>query len=161
MIILGKDGKEYASVEDCVKADEAFDKKVQEQEKKEAAEKKAKEDAIALKKAEISKRKKELSLKIESAQELVDEARKAYDTASEQAQELVAEARKKASQLLCEADEKLKEATQIKVAAIREFNNEFGTYTTVLTGDAAWNEYKRISNSMDDTFSLLKRFFRF
>lgn len=160
MIILGKDGKEYATVKECVKADAEFDKQILEKEAKIAAEKKAKEDELALKKAEVSKRKKELAAKVESSQLLVEEASKEYDLAYEEAQKILADARKKASDLVAAADAKLKDATQEKVKAIREFNKEFGTYTTVLTGDAAWNEYKRISNSFDDTFDMFRRMFR-
>ena len=73
-IISEKTGKEYPSVEECVKAEKAFEeaeaaKKAKEE--KALAEKKAKEEALSVKR-------KEAADKVEAARKTMIEANKAY-----------------------------------------------------------------------------------
>lgn len=161
MKIFGKDGNEYASVKECLRADEAYEKRIAEAKEREEAQKREQELKLAEKKAEISKRKKELSAAIDAANTEVAEARIAYNRDKERAERLIAEARKEAEVILTEANKKLKLATEKKMNAISTFNHEFGPFTTVLTGQDAWDEYKRISNSIDETFNIFKNLFNF
>ena len=64
MKIIGKDGKEYTSVEECMKAEKAFDEAV-------AAEKRKKE--------ELQKSRKERAQKVEDAYKAMVDARTAYN----------------------------------------------------------------------------------
>ena len=159
MVILGKDGKEYTSVKECLRADEEFDRKVAEETARKEAERKAAELALAEKKATISKRKKELSTAIETATEEVKLARVDYNKAKEDAEKIMAEARLAAQKLLDTAGKALKEANEKKVKAVAAFNKEFGPFSTILTGEDAWNEYKRVSDSLDSQFNVLKHLF--
>ena len=73
-IFSDKTHKEYATIEECVKAEEEFDKKV-------AEEKLAKEKALAERKAKEEKAlatRKEAAEKVEAARRKMVEANKAY-----------------------------------------------------------------------------------
>ena len=159
MIILGKDGKEYASVKECMQADEEYDKRIAEEAAQKEAAKQAEEAKIAEKKAEISKRKKELSIAIEKAKDKVKVASVDYNQAKSKAEQIMAEARKEAQAILEEASNSLKDANEEKVKAISAFNKEFGPFTTVLTGDEVLNEYLRIQSTLDKQFSMFKNLF--
>lgn len=159
MKILGKDGKEYATVKACIKADAEFDKKVAEEKAAADLEKATKELELAQKKAEISKRKKELSNAIDVASEEVKLATIEYNQAKEKAENLISEARKQAHSILDEAAKKLTAANDTRVRAISDFNKEFGPFTTVLTGTDAWNEAQRIQKAIDKQFGPFRNFF--
>lgn len=154
MVILGKDGKEYRNVKDCLAADDAFDKRVAEEAAKKEALKKAEDEKIALKKAEISRRKKELSSNIEKADEELKLARLEYKQAKEKAEKIIEDAYKEAQAITNEAHDFLKNAASNKSKAISTFNKEFGPFTTVITSEEAWDE---IQNGVEET---LKRIFR-
>lgn len=159
MIILGKDGKQYATVKECQRADAEYDKKVAEE--KAAKEAKAAHEAeqLAIRKAEISKRKKELSSAVETATDKVRVATVDYNQAKERAERLIAEARKEAQAILEEAGKNLTAANEERVSAISNFNKEFGPFTTVLTGDDAWNEAQRIQKMVDKQFNVFRSIF--
>lgn len=159
MIILGKDGKQYATVKECQRADVEYDRRIADEKAQLEAKKIADEKAIAERKAEISKRKKELSSMIESAEDKVKVAKVDYNQARAQAEKIIAEAKKEAQAILDAAGEKLKLANEEKVNAISNFNKEFGPFTTVLTGEDAWNEYQRIQNNIDRQFNAFKSIF--
>ena len=159
MIILGKDGKQYSSVKECLRADELFDKKIAEEKAAAEAKKAAEAEKVELRKAEISKRKKELSSAIESATEKVKVARMDYHKAEKEAEDIIVKARAEAQKILDAAGKNLKKAQEERISAISNFNKEFGPFTTVLTGEDAWNEYQRTQINLDRQFNLFKEFF--
>ena len=157
MRIIGKDGKEYTNVKECLQADAAFEKA--EKEKALAAEKatEALRQKIADEKAQVSKRKKELSDKIEEANDKLDYFTKEYDAVRKDAAEIINKAKEEATKIINEAAKKVEEASAERAQAISAFNAEFGPYKTVLTGSKALEEYNRFwnnfkFNSIFDTF---------
>ena len=155
MKIIGKDGKEYASVKECLTADKNYDLALEEQKIKDEQEKKALSDKIATEKAELSARKKEYANKIESAKDEVDYYKKEYEKAKLEAKKIVDEANDKAEEILKGAAKSLEEASEKKMIAIAEFNKEFGPYQTTLTGLDAINEYNKVVKQMDDMLNNL------
>ena len=141
MKIIGKDGKEYNTVEECSKADEEFDKQ---QEQKALIETEAKNA--------LSKKKKEMATAIQDAEDEVSAALTAYDKAKEEANKLIAEAKEKAKTVLKEAETKYDEAINKRYEAIKDFNNEFGAYTTTYTGKRAREEYDRAMRKINRWF---------
>ena len=147
MKITGEDGKTYESVEECLKADQAF---------KEEQEKKALE--ASEKKTALSKKKKEMADAIQAAEESVSTALTEYDAAKGRAREIVANAEKEANAVLKEARDKYVEATGARWRAIKSFNDEFGTYTTTYTGRRALEEWNRALKATDEIIdSFFKR----
>lgn len=150
MVITGKDGKIYDTVDECLEADEKFEK---EQEQKALAE--------TEKKNALSKRKKELADNIRVAEDKVSLAFEEYEKVREEARKKIAEAQEEAKKMLKEAEEKYSDASSERYEAIRNFNKEFGTYTTTYTGKQALEEYNRISKSMNRFFNNIDRYFSF
>lgn len=144
MQIIGKDGKNYETVEDCVKADKAFDEA-------EAA----KERALAEKKNAISLRKKEQADLIQKAEDAVNTASAELEKVKEEARKIVEEAQEKAKALIKDASTKYREASEARYNAIRDFNKEFGTYTTTYTGQKALEEHNRAVRHFNDVFDSL------
>ena len=111
MKILGKDGKEYSTVEECKAAELEFDKQQEEKQKAEDA-----------KKLVISKERKELATKIDAASDAYFTALKSYDEAKAKARKLVDDANVEASKILDEAKKKVNEAASEKRNAVIEYN---------------------------------------
>ena len=141
MKIIGKDGKTYETVEECVKAEKAFD---------EAEE--AKEKALAEKKNAVSTRKKEKAAAIQKAEDALNLASTELDKTREDAKKLVEEAQEKARAMIKEASAKYRVASEARYKAISDFNKEFGTYTTTYTGQKALEEYNRAVRHFNDFF---------
>lgn len=133
--------KFYESVEDCEKAEKEF-----EEEKEKLALEKSTKDK------EVSKRKKELSDKIEAAEKAVDEAYKRYYKVKEETDNDLAECLKKCKERLTESKTELIQCEEEKTNAIREFNQEFGTFQKRYTGDKAITEFNRWVNAFDRLF---------
>lgn len=148
MKIYGLDGKEYKTIEECMKADEAFEKAKKEAEAKEAE-----------KKALISKQKKEKADAIKLAEEELNLAQVAYDKAEEKARELIAKAKEEARKIISEASKELKLASNKRYEAIAAFNKDFGTYTTTYTGKEALEEYNRFNRSINNLWNHLFSWF--
>ena len=139
--------KFYETVEDCEKAEKEF-----EEEKEKLALEKATKDR------EISKRKKELSDKIEAAEKSADEAYKRYCKVKEETDNDLAECLKKCKERLSESKRELIKCEEDKTNAIREFNQEFGTFQKRYTGDKAITEFNRWVNTFDRLFDVPFRF---
>lgn len=144
-------GKEYKTVEECLKAEEEFREKEREIAKKEA-----------IKLNELTKNKKELAKAIEDADEKVNEANKLYEVAKQKAADILDKSNKEVEKILSEASKKVKEAEEEKLNALMKFNKEFGTYKTVITGEKAAEEYKKAVDRFNNSFnSVFKDFLRF
>ena len=142
MKITGKDGKEYSTVDECIKADEEFDAQ-QEQNKLAEIEKKT----------ALSKKKKEMADAIQVAEDEVSLALTDYDKAKEKANTLISEAKEEAKGILKEAAKKYDEAINKRYEALKKFNEEFGAYTTTYTGKRAQEEYDRAMRKLDRWFN--------
>lgn len=149
MTITGKDGKVYNTVDECVAADKAFD---------EAQEKRALVETE--KKNALSKQKKELADAITAADDQVTAALDKYEQAQTEARKIMAEARDRAQALLKVAKDEYDAAADEHWKAVKAFNDRFGTYTAVYTGNKAMQEYNRMARRMDDYIErVFNRFF--
>lgn len=135
-----KTNKSYDTEKECINAEKQFDLEQKEKEKKVS---------------EVSKRKKELANRIEEAEKKISEANKLYDIAKETATSIINEANKKAKELLTNAQEELKKAGAEKFNAVREFNKEFGTYTTTITGEKAAEDFEKIIRHFNNIFDTM------
>lgn len=134
-------GKEYKTVEECLKAEEEFKKKEIE----------AKKEAVKLN--ELAKTKKELAKAIEDADEKVKEANKLYEVAQQKAADILDKSNEEVEKILSDASQKVKEAEEEKLNALMKFNKEFGTYKTVITGEKAAEEYKKAVDRFNNSFN--------
>lgn len=132
----------YNSPEACLEAEKNY--------KKQQAEAEAKKSAGA-------KRKKELAKFIEDADSKLTEANELYEVARQKAAEILDKSNKEAKQILDDAQELVKAAQKAKLDAILNFNKEFGTYTTTLTGEKAANEFNNQMKRFDDNFKFIWR----
>lgn len=128
-------GKEYPTVEACLKAEKVF---------------KAEEEK---KLANTSKRKKELASKVELADKQLSEANKLYEIAKTKATEILEKANKEVKEILTASKEQVKKAEEDKFNAVMEFNKEFGVYTTTVTGEKAAEELEKSLKRFDEIFS--------
>lgn len=100
----------------------------------------------------VSKKKKELVSQIADADKTVEKASKEYDDAYAEAKQIIKDANDKAAEILKAAARKKADACEQRMLRIKEFNEEFGPYTTTYVGDRAQEEYNRIMKKMRDTF---------
>lgn len=145
MKILGKDGKEYESVEKCLEADRAFEEA-----------QKAKEIEEGNKKNAASKRKKELADAVKESDNKVRQAEESYEKSKTEANRIIKEANEKAREILTEGLNGVEAATKERTKAIQTFNNEFGPYMISYTGDAASKEYARWMREVDNILRFFK-----
>lgn len=148
MKIYGLDGKEYNTVEECIKADEAYTKAKEEAEAKEAENK-----------ALVSKQKKEKADAIKAAEDDLALAQTAYDRAEEKAREVILKAKEEAKSIMSEASKTLKEASNKKYETIAAFNKDFGVYTAKYTGKEALEEYNRFVRNFNNIWNNLFSWF--
>ena len=149
MKIIGLDGKEYQTVEQCEAADTEF----------EAARKAEEESAqkeVENEKALASKQKKDLAEKIDNAQQSYNETLDYYLRVKQEAEDTVKKARAEANKIIREAAKEVEKASSARMEAIAEFNRMYGPYRTSLTGDAAKREFDRIMDMFDMNNSIDK-----
>ena len=131
--------KNFESEEACIKAEQEYDDaRIAEQERKNT----------------ISKKKKELSDKIAAADKVIDEKYKNYDLATERASDIMCKARQESDAIIREAVVEVEKATESRMNLIKEFNEQFGPYTTQYTGDRALYEYNKVLRYFKDIFRL-------
>ena len=133
---------------------EKLSKLFESQEELEKAEVEANEGAVKEeeKLAVTKKEKKELAKAVDDADEALTKAYTEYDLARDEAKKIMSEARDKCKELLAPKETAIKEAERVKWNAIVDFNNKYGRYTRVYTGDEAIREFKRASNIIDNMF---------
>lgn len=142
MKIIGLDGKEYQTVEQCEAADTEFEAARKAEE--ESAQKEAENE-----KALASKQKKDLAEKIDNAQQSYNETLDYYLRVKQEAEDNVKKARAEANKTIREAAKEVEKASSARMEAIAEFNRMYGPYRTSLTGDAAKREFDRIMDMFD------------
>lgn len=141
-------GKEYQTVEECLKAEKEYN------DRKEKL--KQEEDR---KQANLSKRKKALANEIDKADKALTEANKLYEVARGRAAEILEKSNKEVKEIMDTAEQEVKKAERDRLNAIIAFNKEFGTYTTSITGERAAEQFEkslqRFDNLFGDIFKLL------
>lgn len=93
--------------------------------------------------------KKQLAADVDAAEEKLKEAYAEYDVAKAQVEELSKTYLESVEAILTPAKEAVKSAEQARYDAIRRFNESFGAYQTVLTGDRAAKEMIRAINEIN------------
>ena len=117
-----------------------------------SAEEKAREEAENQK---VTKSK--LAKVIEDADKNLDEAYKGLEQAKKSVQELQKEYDQKVDEIMNPAIKLVQDCAKERANAIKEFNDNFGVYTTTYVGDKALNEFAKF----DDTMNKLFRKFNF
>lgn len=93
--------------------------------------------------------KKQLASDVDAAEEKLKAAYAEYDVAKAQVEELTKTYLESVEAILTPAKEAVKNAEQARYDAIRRFNESFGAYQTVLTGDRAAREMIRAINEIN------------
>lgn len=137
-------GQVFDSVEACAAAEREVDKLKQLEHEKNSA---------------IVTRKKQLVKDIEAADKRVKEAYDARIKTKEEVKKILEESNKKMMSMLDDANVKVREAEKARRDAILAYNNEFGTYQAVYTGERAQTEFDRLTKQFDSTFTdMIRRF---
>jgi formiminotetrahydrofolate cyclodeaminase len=137
-------GQVFNSIDECAAAEHEID----------AAKLLEKEKAT-----KQSARKKELATAIEVAEKAVKEAYDARIKTKEEVQKVLEESNKKMMAMLDDANVKVRDAEKARRDAILAYNNEFGTYQAVYTGERAQREFDRLAKQFDSTFTdMIRRF---
>ena len=133
----------FDSEEECKNKEAEFD--AEQERKKKAA-------------SEYASSKKAAAKKVTDATTLVDEAYQKYEQAREQADAIMAEAREKIHSILGPAKEAITKAEHAKYLAIAEFNEKYGAFTTTYTGKRAYDEFKRMTDRINEVFTTFRLF---
>lgn len=102
---------------------------------------------IAVEEKKVTKAK--LAKAIEDADKALDEAYEELKNAKEKVAELQKEYDEKVDTIMTPAYDEVKECAKARLEAIKEFNDNFGVYTTTYSGNKALNEFTKISDSMN------------
>lgn len=137
--------KVYDTPEACMEADEAY---LAEQRKAEEMAKQA-EEQENIKKAALSKLKKELADAVTKADTELNRALENYGVARDEAAELLEKSNKEVAAILDSAKKEVEEAREAKKQALLEFNRKFGPFKVSYTGEKAKQEYQRLSKELD------------
>lgn len=114
---------------------------------------KAAEKAFNDKNLQKEKTKKELSTRIEAAEEALDAAHRNYEVVHEEAAKLMDESNKQIIDMINKAKERITSAEKERTDAIVAFNQQFGTYRANYTGERAKRESERVTRMINDIFS--------
>lgn len=147
----------FDSEEELKHAEEVYDEKAVTV-KKEPEKIRDAQNKITKDESDVSKQKKELANKIDEADDNLRKAEEAYDLAQEEAKSIMQKARKEVSEIINPAADAVREAQKSKLHAIQDFNNKFGKYSVIYTGDKAYAEWRRSRSLFDDFFNSLSSF---
>ena len=109
---------------------------------------------VAAEEKKVTKAK--LAKAVEDADIALDKAYEDLKAAKEKVEELQKEYDEKVDAIMDPACAKIQECTKARADAIKEFNDNFGVYTTTYTGNKALNEFAKTANMIDQ---LWKRFY--
>ena len=151
MKIIGNDGKEYTG-ESIEEALEKARKADEELEKKNAQEKQNK--------AQMSKEKKELCDKIDTAEKYVESAYDVYEDAKRKVDELYRDYKKQASEILEGARKAVIDAEEKRTEAILEYNRKYGVYRKIYTDKDAVEYRNTVLKNFIDAWNIFGEFFR-
>lgn len=115
----------------------------------------AEEDArVAAEEKKVTKAK--LAKAVEDADKALDLAYEELEKAKAQVEELQKEYDDKVDAIMTPAHDKIKECARARATAIKEFNDNFGVYTTTYSGNKALNELSKIDKMVNQFW---KRFY--
>jgi chromosome segregation ATPase len=100
--------------------------------------------------------KAKLAKAVEDAEKELDKAYAALKTAEEKVEELQKEYDDKVDAIMTPAHDKIKECAKARAEAIKQFNDNFGAYTTTYSGNKALNEFVKIDDMINQFW---KRFY--
>ena len=100
--------------------------------------------------------KAKLAKAVEDADKALDEAYENLKWAKEKVAELQKEFDDKVDAIMNPVHDEIKECTKARADAIKEFNDNFGVYTTTYTGNKALNEFAKTASIIDQFW---KRFY--
>lgn len=109
---------------------------------------------VAAEEKKVTKAK--LAKAVEDAEKDLDEAYAGLEEAKKQVAELQKEYDERVDAIMNPARDLIKECTKARAEAIKEFNDNFGVYTTTYTGNKALNEFAKTANMIDQFW---KRFY--
>ena len=110
------------------------------------------EDKQETKENSLQKEKKEAAKKVEQAELALSEAYDELQLAKQKAGEIMQTAKTQCAEIISEASKKVREKEGEKLVAIRNFNDRFGVYSKIYTGEKATREITRINNLLSDLF---------
>ena len=96
--------------------------------------------------------KAKLAKAVEDADKDLDEAYAGLEEAKKQVAELQKEYDEKVDAIMTPARDLIKECTKARAEAIKEFNDNFGVYTTTYTGNKALNEFVKAEEMLNKLF---------
>ena len=102
---------------------------------------------VAAEEKKVTKAK--LAKEVEDADNAVDKAYEALETAKQQVAELQKEYDAKVDSIMNPVLEEIKKCTKARADAIKKFNDNFGVYTTTYTGNKALNEFAKFDNMVN------------
>lgn len=97
---------------------------------------------VAAEEKKVTKAK--LAKAVEDADKALEEAYELLGNAKEQVAELQKEYDEKVDAIMNPAHERVKECAKARAEAIKNFNENFGAYTTTYSGDKALNELRKL-----------------
>lgn len=96
--------------------------------------------------------KKTLARNVEEADSAVDCAYTKYEEALKQAAEILRKANEEATKIRRDAAQEVRKAEATKKEAIRCFNEKYGPYTKIYSGDKALKEYHKAVDRLTTDF---------
>lgn len=119
------------------------------------------EDRQEAKENSLQKEKKEAAKKVEQAEAALSEAYDELQLAKQRAGEIMQEAKTQCAEMISRASKKVNEKEGEKLIAIRNFNERFGVYSKVYTGEKASKEMARVNNLLNNwfDFNTLSKYF--
>lgn len=104
----------------------------------------------------VTKRQKKLlARRIDEAEEALSTAYTEYHKVAREANKVIEEAKQKAKEMLKPAEEAVKEAEKNKWKALTDFNEKYGSYTKVYTGNEALKQLNESINFFNSIFDNL------
>lgn len=97
--------------------------------------------------------KAKLAKAVDDADKDLDEAYAGLEEAKKQVAELQKEYDAKVDAIMNPARDRIKECVAARAAAIKNFNDNFGVYTTTYTGNKALNELAKMDKIFDNIFN--------
>ena len=116
----------------------------------------AEEEKARIEAEEKKVTKAKLAKAVEDAENALDKAYANLECAKERVAELQKEYDEKVDSIMNPAQEEIKECTKARAVAIKEFNDNFGVYTTTYTGNKALNELVKTEELLN---KLWKKFY--
>lgn len=106
---------------------------------------------VAAEEKKVTKAK--LAKAVEDADKALDNAYECLEEAKKKVAELQKEYDEKVDAIMNPARDLIKECTENRANAIKEFNDTFGVYTTTYTGNKALNEMLKMNKVFDNFFN--------